>query len=117
MPLVGDFFRSRVDAIPSLVPDDKFVPPFGAVTPARHYFLFGTPIPTAGIRPDDREACAAAYTALRGQVEAGIDTLREEVRPADPYRELVPRTAWEALYDAPAPGPPSFERRGRRGAP
>ena len=28
-PAVGDFFRARIEQLPSLVADDKFVPPFG----------------------------------------------------------------------------------------
>lgn len=35
-PAVGDFFRERISALPSLVKDDVFVPPVGAITPARH---------------------------------------------------------------------------------
>jgi hypothetical protein len=108
-PGVGDFFESRVGDLPSLVEGDKFVPPFGAITPNRHYFLFGAPISTAEIDPDDREACAAAYALLRARVEGGLRTLQDDVRPADPYRELVARSAWEASRDAQAPGPPGYE--------
>ena len=83
-PLIGDFFKERIGdlpslgtharaqtlesrpaptasdqscaraPLPSLVEGDDFVPPFGAITPARHYFLFGTPISTAAIDPSDR---------------------------------------------------------------
>jgi len=109
LPGLGDFFRERTAGLPSLVPDDKFVPPFGALTPQRHYFLFGKPISTAELRPDDREVCAAAYAELRGQVEAGVTRLRDEVRAKDDFRELLPRTAWEAVYDAQAPGPAALE--------
>ena len=108
LPLVGDFFRERVEPLPSLVPDDFFVPPFGYISPQRHYFLFGTPIDTTPIDPADRDECARAYAGLKGQVVEGVRRLDEDVRAADPYRELVPRTAWEALYDAQAPGPPGL---------
>ena len=103
---MGDFFRTRAEPLPSLVPDDLFVPPFGYVSPHRHYFLFGEPVDTTSIDAADREACAAAYAQIEAQVVQGIRRLKDEVRAADPYRELVPRTAWEALYDAQAPGPP-----------
>ena len=105
-PAVGDFFQERVGGMPSLVEDDVFVPPFGAITPQRHYFLFGEPIATAGVDPADREAVAAVYSELKRQVTDGLATLRQEVRPSDPYSDLVKRTAWETLYGVQAPGPP-----------
>ena len=109
-PGAGDFFGPRVAPLPSLVDGDVFVPPLGALTPARHYFLFGRPIETAAIRSDDRDACAAIYAELRGEVERGIEALRE-VREKDPYRDLARRTAWEALNGAQAPAAPEFELR------
>ena len=33
---VGDFFKERVDSIPSLVEDDVFVPPVGVKPKAQH---------------------------------------------------------------------------------
>jgi hypothetical protein len=33
-PAVGPFFEERIAGMPSLVADDKFVPPFGMITPA-----------------------------------------------------------------------------------
>ena len=108
-PAIGDFFRERVDDLPSLVPGDKFVPPFGAITPQRHYFLFGRPLSTESLAADDREGCARVYADARAQVDRGMQRLRDEVRAEDDYRSLVPRTAWEAVYDAAAPGPARFE--------
>ena len=60
-------------------------------------------------RPCRQAGCEAAYAELRGQVEGGLRTLQDELRPADPYRELLPRGAWEALYNAQAPGPPGYD--------
>ena len=94
--------------LPSLVPGDAFVPPFGAITPERHYFAFGTPIPTDELDPSDRAGCEAAYANLRAQVEGGMKQLREDVRPKDDYRGLAARLAWEALYDDQAPGPSGY---------
>ena len=105
MPAVGNFFKQRIEALPSLVPGDVFVPPFGYISPARHYFLFGLPIDLRGVDPNDRETCARLYAEVRGAVDAGITRLQLEVRANDPYRKLVPRTAWEAMFDAQAPGP------------
>ena len=42
-----------------LMPAEVFVPPFGALTPERHYFLFGQPIDLAGVAAEDQESCAA----------------------------------------------------------
>ena len=95
--------------MPSLVDGDVFVPPFGAVTPNRHYFLFGEPIATDEIDPNDGAAVAAAYAQLKGRVLEGLLTLQDEVRPADPYANFVRRTAWEGLYDTQAPGPPAYK--------
>ena len=59
-----------------------------------------------GVDPADREAVAAVYSELKRQVTDGLATLRQEVRPSDPYSDLVKRTAWETLYGVQAPGPP-----------
>ena len=40
-----------------LMPAEVFVPPFGALTPERHYFLFGQPIDLAGVSPE-RASCS-----------------------------------------------------------
>ena len=90
--------------LPSLVEDDKFIPPFGAIVPARYYFAFGEPIPTAGIAADDDEAVGAAYAELRKRVLGGIDELRE-LRDRDPYADAVRRTAYELASGAQAPPP------------
>ena len=87
------------------MPAEVFVPPFGALTPERHYFLFGQPIDLAGVSPDDEAACAAVYERVQGAVKGGILRLQRDVRANDPYRDLILRSAWEALYDAQAPGP------------
>ena len=92
----------------SLVEDDVFVPPVGAITPQRHYFLFGRPISTAEIDPRDEQAVAAAYAELRSRVTGGLRVLQEELRPKDTFRELLPRSAWESLYDTQAPGPVGY---------
>ena len=106
MPALGEFLRAACRSCQSSSPG-KFVPPFGAIN--RHYFLFGSAISTDEIDPDDREACAAAYRTLRSRVEGGMRVLQDEVRPADPYRELIARSAWETVYAEQAPGPAKYE--------
>ena len=83
------------------------------ITPCRHYFLFGSPISTAALEPTDRDGCARVYAELKQQVTGGISRLME-VRAADEFREPLPRTAWEALYDETAPGPAAFEQQAPR---
>jgi len=104
-PLVGDFFRQRVGTLPSFVPGDVFVPPVGALTPQRHYFLFGAPVDLTGVEPSDRETCASVYDEVRAAVVGGVARLKREVRERDGFRDSFKRTAWEAVYDAQAPGP------------
>ncbi|EOD07497.1 hypothetical protein EMIHUDRAFT_218455 [Emiliania huxleyi CCMP1516] len=104
-PLVGDFFRQRVGTLPSFVPGDVFVPPLGALTPQRHYFLFGAPVDLTGVEPSDRETCASVYDEVRAAVVGGVARLKREVRERDGFRDNFKRTAWEAVYDAQAPGP------------
>lgn len=103
-PAAGDFFRSRIAGLPSFVDGDVFVPPVGLITPQRHYFLFGQPISTRDIDPADRRACEEAYGRLRAAVRGGVGRL-QRVRDRDPYRDLLPRTAYEAATGAPAPAP------------
>jgi hypothetical protein len=103
-PASGDFFRSRIAGLPSFVDGDVFVPPVGIVNPQRHYFLFGAPISTREIDPTDRAACEEAYARLRAAVEGGVGRLKR-VRDTDPYRDLLPRIAYEAATGAPAPAP------------
>ena len=64
--------------------------PAGIPRIERQYFLFGEPIdpsPYAGLQ-QDREACYALRSQVKGAVEGGIEALRE-VREADPERWSV----------------------------
>ena len=105
-PLLGDFFRRRVEDLPTLVEDDLFVPPFGAILPARHYFEFARPIETASISPDDEAAVQAAYAQLRQAVLDGIGELRE-LRERDPYADFARRAAFELATGEQAPPAPT----------
>ena len=101
-PIVGPFFRERVAKLPSLVPDDVFVPPVGTILPARYYFAFGAPLPTENIDPADDAAVEATYAELRARVLGGIERLRE-LRERDPYSDFAQRTAYEVLNGGQAP--------------
>ena len=88
--------------LPSLVPDDVFVPPVGTILPARYYFAFGAPLPTENIDPADDAAVEATYAELRARVLGGIERLRE-LRERDPYSDFAQRTAYEVLNGVQAP--------------
>ena len=66
--------------------------------PGRFYFLFGSPISTAGVDPTDKEACAALYQQVRAELEASLSYLLEQ-RKRDPYEQLLPRAAVEASWN------------------
>jgi 1-acyl-sn-glycerol-3-phosphate acyltransferase len=110
-PIVGDFFRPRVETLPSLVEDDLFLPPFGAVLPTRYYFAFGEPIPTDELAADDAAGIQRVYQQLQRSVLEGIDELRR-LRDSDPYADFARRTAFELSNGAQAP-PPEVEPSSR----
>jgi len=114
LPVVGDWFRERIRNLPSFVEDDVFVPPVPAPRlqgPRRNYFLFGEPIPTAGIDHKDRDGCAEVYSRLRGAVEDGIGYLLS-AREEDPFEDMPGRYAWEQATGVQAP---SFDLQGKFG--
>lgn len=114
LPVVGDWFRERIRNLPSLVEDDVFVPPVPAPRlqgPRRNYFLFGEPIPTAGIDHKDRAGCTEVYSKLRSTVEDGIEYLLS-AREEDPFEDMPGRYAWEQVTGVQAP---SFDLTGKFG--
>ena len=66
--------------------------------PGRYYFLFGAPIDTSGVDPNDKEACAALYVQVRSELEASLRYLLEK-RRTDPYESAMPRLAVEATWN------------------
>ena len=65
--------------------------------PQRTYFIFRQPIPTSPELGADREACHALYQRVRGEVEEGMGYLLRK-READPFKNLLPRLAYEATW-------------------
>ena len=51
------------------------------------------------------------YSRLQEAVRGGMQRLQDEVRPADPYRDIVRRTAFETLYGVQAPAAARYERK------
>ncbi|CAM9563581.1 unnamed protein product [Chrysoparadoxa australica] len=53
--------------------EEQIIPPLPIPKlPARHFFLFGKPISTAGVDKKDLAACEAIYKEVKGEVQGGI---------------------------------------------
>jgi len=78
----------------------------------RLYLSFGEPVDLADVDPNDKEACAANYKAIRTAVRSEIDWLLE-AREKDPYRDLLQRL----VYEQTATLDPSYPRRKIKGGP
>lgn len=66
---------------------------------SRLYFFFGEPV-----TPDvsSEEATDATYQKVKGEVEKSISYLLRK-RSSDPYKDLIPRAAYERINDKQAP--------------
>ncbi|KAJ4839512.1 hypothetical protein Tsubulata_046718 [Turnera subulata] len=67
--------------------------------PGRFYFLFGKPIRTKGMEEmlKDRETANEVYSQIKSEVEQSIAYLLRK-REEDPYRSLIDRATYSALY-------------------
>lgn len=65
--------------------------------PRRTYFIFRQPIATSPALASDRAACQALYGTIRAEVEGGLGYLLR-MREADPYKDFLPRVAYEASW-------------------
>lgn len=75
--------------------------------PQRTYFIFRQPITTSPELGADREACHALYKQVKSEVEDGMGYLLRK-RESDPYKNLLPRLAYEATWNFKRQAP-SFE--------
>ncbi|GFQ01346.1 acyltransferase-like protein at1g54570 chloroplastic [Phtheirospermum japonicum] len=77
--------------------------------PGRLYYLFGKPIETKGKKEmlRDREKARELYLQIKSVVENNMSYLLKK-RNEDPYRGIVDRTVYRALY-APMDRVPAFE--------
>lgn len=75
--------------------------------PQRTYFIFRQPITTSPGLGADREACHALYKQVKSEVEDGMGYLLRK-RERDPYKNLLPRLAYEATWNFKRQAP-SFE--------
>lgn len=77
--------------------------------PGRFYFLFGKPIETKG-REDllkSRRNASQLYLQIKSEVERSMAYLLKK-REEDPYRSVIDRTAYRALY-SPLHEVPAFD--------
>ena len=77
--------------------------------PGRFYYLFGKPIKTKG-REDilkDKQVANQLYLQIKSEVEHSMAFLLKK-RQEDPYRNIVDRTLYKAIY-APSHEVPAFE--------
>lgn len=65
--------------------------------PQRFYYKFQAPIRTDPADVKDREKCDATYEKVKDEVESAISWLLEK-REKDPYKDLVPRLAYEVSW-------------------
>lgn len=67
--------------------------------PGRFYYLFGKPIKTKGKEEilKDKENANQLYLKIKSEVETSLDYLLKK-REEDPYRNLIDRTLYKAIY-------------------
>ncbi|KAK7258782.1 hypothetical protein RIF29_24369 [Crotalaria pallida] len=78
--------------------------------PGRFYYLFGKPIRTKGMENmlKDKEAANQLYLQIKSQVKHNIDYLIKK-REEDPYRNIINRKIFEALYPSEIGQTPTFK--------
>jgi hypothetical protein len=113
IPFVGERIRELSQNVTAARYDqDKeegFTPPIAVpILPARNYFLFGKPISTKDIDPDDKEACAKVYQQTQDGVRRGLDDILR-VREHDPFKDPRRRLVYEQLFGKQAPTIPIDE--------
>lgn len=83
---------------PRPIPATQTNPGFGD----RFYFSFGKPVDLKDVNPKDRDACAKAYSEIRGAVEQELAWL-QEARQQDPYRDFAKRQLYERVASLEGP--------------
>lgn len=108
LPFIGERARAWSSNITAARYDEKndeeslFFPIAIPKLPARNYFLFGRPIDTTSIDPQDLEACNRVYRQTQDAVRKGLDDLLQAA-DKDPYKDPVRRLAYERLFGRQAP--------------
>ena len=99
LPVLGERVAKSAKNTPVGRPGERFVSPVSVPKlPGRYYFLFGSPIETDGVDPNDKEACAALYAGVQAELEASLRYVLDR-RANDPYEAVLPRAAVEATWN------------------
>ena len=96
LPLVGDRLRESSANIQKVREDEPNLV-FPITLPKnlnRLYFKFGKAKPLTKAIVDDKEAVASIYGDIKAELEGDIRYLLE-MRDKDPYKDILPRMAWE----------------------
>jgi len=70
--------------------------------PARNYFIFGKPMSTKDIDPNDKLSCYNLYEEVREEVKRGLKDL-QLASENDPFKDTAGRIAYERLTGKQAP--------------
>ena len=108
LPFIGERLREGSSNVTAARYDGKKgqenmgFPLFTPSLPARNYFIFGKPIQTHDLDPNDREACEKTYRDAKHTVQKGLDDLRR-ARKEDPFDDTPRRLAYEQVFGKQAP--------------
>ena len=108
LPFIGErVTQSSADTISARFDMDNneelFTPPFIVPgIPARHYFVFGSPVSTADVDPKDKEGCERVYREVKVELERGLEDILQ-ARKHDPYLNFGKRLAVEQVTGKAAP--------------
>ncbi|KAG8648171.1 acyltransferase-like protein At1g54570, chloroplastic isoform X3 [Manihot esculenta] len=107
IPFVNDFLREinrndmklRDESEGEVANQELFIPGLLPKVPGRFYFLFGKPIETKGKEEllKDRDYANELYLQVKSEVEHIMDYLLKK-REEDPYRSIIDRTLYHAIY-------------------
>lgn len=107
IPVINDYVRElardtvniRDDTRGEVANQALFFPGLLPKVPGRFYYLFGKPIQTKGreVSLKDKENANELYLHIKSQVERCLDYLLKK-REEDPYRNIIDRTAYRAVY-------------------
>jgi len=83
---------------------ELFAAPFALpkLPPARHYFVFGTPMSTDDLNANDKEACDGFYQDVKKEMMRGFDDILA-AREKDPFGDDVMRLSYETITGKKAP--------------
>lgn len=107
-PILGELARNVSQSVTAARYDESKedeimgFPVFAPRAPARNYFLFGKPISTVNVDPNDKEACKRLYRETQAAVRVGLDDLLR-ARKNDPFGNAIQRLAYERVFNKQAP--------------